>query len=99
MAIEPQYVCGADMDRLYRRERNEVRARNLRPTAPRPTRRKKSKSPLLGGVCLLTTGGLIRVRHCALAQTRLRQAYGAFPARLPQPARPSCFQTPEDLSF
>jgi hypothetical protein len=62
MARAPQDVCGADMGRLDRIEGNEVRAWNLRPTAPRPARRKKSKSPLLGVVCLLTTEGLIRVR-------------------------------------
>jgi DDE superfamily endonuclease len=44
-------------------ERNQVRTRCQRMTTPGATRRKKSKNPLSGDVCLLTTGVLIRVRH------------------------------------
>jgi hypothetical protein len=43
--------------------KDRVRARNLRPTAPRPIRRKKAKVRSSGVVCLLTSGGLIRVRR------------------------------------
>jgi hypothetical protein len=79
MASAPQAVVGADMGRLDRREGNAVRARTLRPTAPRPTRRKKSKRPLRGAVCLWTTGGLIRVRW----------GYNAAPGpRAPAPRAP-----------
>src|SRR4029434_10592259 len=34
----------------------------LMPTAPGPTQQKKARNPLLGVVCLLTTGVLISVR-------------------------------------
>src|SRR5215510_13465147 len=36
------------------KQRNEVRARDRLQTAPGPAKRKKSKSPLIGVVCLLT---------------------------------------------
>ena len=42
-------------------ERNQVRTRCQRMTAP-ALRRKKAQNPLLGVVCLLTTGVLISVR-------------------------------------
>jgi hypothetical protein len=41
---------------------NEVSTRGQRLPAPGPTQRKKRQNPLLGIVCLLTTGGLIGVR-------------------------------------
>jgi hypothetical protein len=44
--------------------RNEVRARHLLLTTSGPERRKKSKKPLKGVVCLLTTGGLLCGRTC-----------------------------------
>jgi hypothetical protein len=84
MASAPQAVVGADMGRLDRREGNAVRARTLRPTAPRPTRRKKSKRPLRGAVCLWTTGGLIRVRGWqGLSPARPRAAPRAPDGRPP----------------
>jgi hypothetical protein len=42
---------------------NQVRTRDRVLTTPGPKRRKKRKKPLSGEVCLLTRGGLIRVRH------------------------------------
>jgi hypothetical protein len=51
---------------------NEVRTRCERLTTPEPTLRKKHTNPLLGVVCLLTTGGLIRVGRCP---SSLRQGY------------------------
>jgi len=40
----------------------QVRTRSRLPTLPESPRRKKSKKPLIGYFCLLTTGGLISVR-------------------------------------
>ena len=48
-----------------------VSTRDRLLTAPEPGKRKKSKQPLTGVVCLLTTGGLIRVRRLAAAQFNL----------------------------
>jgi hypothetical protein len=42
---------------------HQVRTRSRLPTLPESTRRKKSKHPLTGYFCPLTTGGLIRVRR------------------------------------
>src|SRR5262245_54718610 len=42
---------------------NEVRTRDRPSTAPEPLQRKNEKRPLSGAVCLLTQGGLIRVRR------------------------------------
>src|SRR2546428_8894576 len=43
-------------------KRNQVRTRCQRMTTPGSLRRKNAKNPLLGDVCLLTTGVLISVR-------------------------------------
>jgi hypothetical protein len=49
-------------------QRNHVRTRCQRITTPASLRRrKKAQNPLFGAVCLLTTGGLIRVRGCLLS--------------------------------
>jgi len=58
-ATEPPYVCGAGTSRLHR-------YRDM-TSAHRPRRRHRQhkqgdKIPLTGRFCLLTTGGLIRVR-------------------------------------
>jgi hypothetical protein len=69
MAVAPQYVCGA-ADFICTRNR-----KSREPTSPdadlaRGKRRKNTaKNPLLEGVCLLTTGGLIRVRRSVLVET------------------------------
>jgi hypothetical protein len=59
---EPQDVCGAatvGCAALWQARQHTA------PSADngRTPRRKKAKKPLSGVVCLLTTGGLIRVRH------------------------------------
>src|SRR5712691_10310008 len=43
------------------RDGHAVSTRCQRPMTPGPIQRKKAKNLLLGGVCLLTTGGLISV--------------------------------------
>ena len=48
---------------------NQVRTRDRLPTLPESPRRKKSKKPLRGYFCLLTTGDLISVRLGALRRT------------------------------
>jgi hypothetical protein len=61
-AREPQEVCGAAMCGL----RLLVEMKSEHETECRPRRDqpsgKKARNLLLGDVCLLTTGGLIRVR-------------------------------------
>src|SRR5215475_7859541 len=59
--MEPQYVFGA-ATWLAPEYRNQVRTRHRLLTTPGIQRRKKTKKPLKGVVCLLTRGGLIRVR-------------------------------------
>jgi hypothetical protein len=63
MVTEPQYVFGADtlcLDRHVEIQPEHVaRGRRRRDQH----RGKKEQNPLLGKVCLLTTGGLIRVRR------------------------------------
>ena len=62
MATEPQYVFGAGTRRLHLYDGNEVSARV--PDADFASTKEAEKSgkiPLLGLVCLLTTGGLISV--------------------------------------
>ncbi len=51
---------------------NQVRTRCERLTTPGPTRRKKAQNPLVGVVCLLTTGDLIRVRRGGWCHRRMR---------------------------
>ena len=62
MATEPQDVCGADTGCPYlaRDTKTEHVARDGRRQEHHGG--KTHKNPLLGDVCLLTTGGLIRVR-------------------------------------
>jgi len=61
-AIEPQAVCGAATFVLHRPRDMAVRTRPWVPTAPALEKRKqKEENLLLGVVCLLTTGDLIRV--------------------------------------
>jgi hypothetical protein len=65
MVTEPPYVCGADTWCLHRpvaiQPAHVARGRRRRDQH----RGKKAQNPLLGNVCLLTTGGLIRVgQHC-----------------------------------
>jgi hypothetical protein len=49
---------------------NQVRTRYRLPTLPASPRRKKSKKPLRGYFCLLTTGGLISVRRAYLTASQ-----------------------------
>jgi hypothetical protein len=59
MATEPQYVCGAGTRRLHLR----VEMKSAHASECRHRQHKKvEKIPLTGVVCLVTTGGLIRVR-------------------------------------
>ena len=62
MAGDPQEVCGADTCGLSLHteiKSGHVTSGRLRRDQPSG---KKARNPLLGVVCLLTTGGLIRVR-------------------------------------
>jgi hypothetical protein len=61
MVTEPQYVFGAAT--FWQRQYPEIQSGHATAVDCRGREtRKKSKNPLLGVVCLLTTGGLIRVR-------------------------------------
>jgi hypothetical protein len=46
---------------LAPKDGNEVRAQDRELSTPEPGKRKKRKQPLIGAVCLLTRGVLIRV--------------------------------------
>ena len=62
IATEPQYVFGAATDCLRLDvEMKSEHATGCRPCQAQPSG-KKARNPLLGVVCLLTTGVLIRVR-------------------------------------
>src|SRR5262249_15033790 len=72
--------------------RNHVRTPDRRLPAPGPGKRKKSKKPLRGGVCLLTKGVLISVRWSPTSgqadKTRSIAVWCAFPsARTTYPNR------------
>jgi hypothetical protein len=81
MATEPPYGCGADTGcpSLDRETTSEPVARDRRRQDQ--CRGKKAKIPLLGRVCLLTTGILIRVRRAA--STSLRCAVPPIPWPMP----------------
>jgi hypothetical protein len=60
---EFQYVCGAAIRCLYQSvEMTSEHATRCRLRQDQPSG-KNARNPLLGVVCLLTTGGLIRVRR------------------------------------
>jgi len=72
---EPQYVCGADTYRL--RQQPEIKPEcvtGCRLSRAQPSG-KKVRNPLLGVVCLLTTGVLIRVRRRLGTACRLMFLY------------------------
>src|SRR2546428_9962661 len=76
MAVEPQYVCGADTYRL--RQQTEIkpeRVTGCRLRRAQPSG-KKVRNSLLGVVGLLTTGVLISVR---------RTTWDRLPLGLPMP--------------
>ena len=65
MVTEPQYVFGAAT--FWQRQYPEIKSGHATAVDCRGREtRKKSKNPLLGVVCLLTTGGLISVRPCMI---------------------------------
>jgi hypothetical protein len=84
-AIEPQYVCGAATFSL--RWHTEIQSEHAARGQPRRDEYsgKKGKNPLLGAVCLLTIGVLIRVRqHTSDHRER------SDPICSPHPQRPPC---------
>src|SRR5207245_5737764 len=80
MAPAPPYVCGAGTRRLHLR----VDMKSAHASECRHRQHKKvEKIPLTGVVCLLTTGGLIRVRWDRICA----DGSPAGPLGLPQPTK------------
>ena len=89
-AIEPQYVCGAATCGL--RSQTEIKSGHVARGQPRRDEYsgKKEKNPLLGVVCLLTTGGLPRNGSAGVAvRPEAPQIFGPIHRRIPLPGESS----------